>query len=126
MGIPVPNIDQAETWQSGAPILGPGRHVVRIDEATDDTLSSQGNPQIELKLSNGEGRISDWLVVLPAGNGSQGTFGKVRQLFEAAGVELPSGPDAVLRAAPLVGKTLAIYVANGAQGAQQSRDDIPF
>lgn len=111
--ISVQNMDQADAWEGGAGILPPGKHVVAITEESDDTRSSGGNPQIVLQFTADDGMgVKDWVVVKPPNpDGSGGTYGKVRQLFEACGLQVPAGPNAVLASAPLLGKRLMITVA---------------
>lgn len=110
--IPVQNMDQTEAWEGGGGILPPGKHLVTITEESDDTVSSGGNPQITLQFTADDGQgIKDWIAVVPPKpDGSGGTYGKVRQLFEACGLQVPSGPNAMLSSAPLLAKKLLITV----------------
>jgi len=67
-------------------MLPAGNHVVDIAEAEDDT-SSNNNPQLKLKLANGDGAIRDWLTI------TEGTVSKVVALAQAAGIRLPEDDD---------------------------------
>jgi hypothetical protein len=67
-------------------LLPDGNHVVTIQSAEDGTSSGQ-HPQIELEVSNSQGRLRDWLVITDA------SIGKVVALAQAASVELPSDED---------------------------------
>ena len=76
-----------DPWEVSLDTMLPvGNHVVDIAEATDGT-SSKSNPQIELRLANGDGAIRDWLVI------TEGTVSKVVALAQAAGIALPSDDD---------------------------------
>lgn len=106
MSIPVQNLEREEAWKVSN-ILPPGWHVCKITDS-QETESGQGNPQIELDLEaiggdNAGGSIKDWIVVVPQ------TYGKVKQLLQAAGVEVPAG-DAQLDVAVLKGREVSILV----------------
>jgi hypothetical protein len=100
------NLDEVEAWSGSGP-PPPGTHVARIDSAAEGE-SSGGYPQIELDLrvtagdANGA-TIRDWLVAIPS------TYGKVKQLLEAAGVEIPQGAFA-LDVSVLEGRPVQIVV----------------
>ena len=83
--IKLENIDQAEAW-SVSQVLPPGWHNVQVLSA-EESQSSAGHPQTELELEslNGDGKIKDWIVVM------EKTLGKVRQLIEAAGLNIQGG-----------------------------------
>jgi hypothetical protein len=77
-----------EAWEVGGAggadsFLGAGDHLVSVLEVDGTTTSSGGYPQIELRLGNDNGSIRDWLVITPA------TLGKISQVIQALGVELP-------------------------------------
>lgn len=90
MAIPIPqDLNQVDAWAVGGS-LPPGTYVCRISEVKEGQ-SSGGHPQIELELTceDGEQRGQtqrDWITVTP------NTLGKVRQVLEAANVQLPAGP----------------------------------
>lgn len=98
------NLDGVEAWNAGQ-ILPPGKHVVRIEDASEGT-SSGGHPQLEVEFAavDGTGSIRDWLVV------TQGAMGKIRAFLEAAGIQIPEGPFQVAASA-LRGARLQIVVA---------------
>jgi hypothetical protein len=91
-----------EAW-SGGVMIPPGKHVVTVQEAAEG--KSSGNfPQIELRLEASDGAsIRDWIVVIPQ------TYGKVKQLFEAAGKPIQDGQEEVTAQA-LLGCRLLITV----------------
>jgi hypothetical protein len=76
--------ERAWTVSEGGEILPAGEHVVEIEEADGGGKSSGGYPQIEVRLSNNEGQIRDWIVVIPA------TIGRVAMFTDAAGLERPT------------------------------------
>lgn len=100
MSIPM-NLSGTEAWSVGD-VLPPGTYVTQIAEAVEGTSSNQ-NPQIELRLECREGAIRDWIVITPK------TLGKVRQLLEAAGVQIPPG-DFQLDADTLLRRRVQIVV----------------
>jgi hypothetical protein len=110
--ISVSNLDQVEAWGSGGlPILSPGRHRVRITTADDSEPSTNNNPQIVLDMENDYGRCRDWMTVIaPQPDGTGGNYGKIRQLFEAAGITIQGG-NWTLPTDLLVGKTVVVTVA---------------
>lgn len=82
------NLDGVEAWKGGT-VLPAGWHDVQINEHTDG-FSSNNNPEIRLKMAafvgeHAGGTISDWIQV------TESTAGKVRQLLEAAQVQIPQG-----------------------------------
>lgn len=100
------SLDNVEAWAAGD-ILPPGTHVCRIDNATEGT-SRGGHPQIELDLrcTVGEfegGTLKDWVVV------TQASLGRVRQLLEASGLDIPPG-EFELDASALNGRPVQIIV----------------
>lgn len=115
MSIPVSNIDQAETWSGGGGILGPGAHLCTVAEVDDSQPSPGGHPQIIIQWEADDGLgTKDWIVVVPPNpDGSGGTYGKVRQLYEACGVAdaLPTGENQVLETGVLLGKKAVVTVA---------------
>jgi len=74
----------------------PRKHLVRVLEAVEGE-SSGGYPQIAVLWGNDEGQIRDWVVVKPEDNISQGTFGKVVAIYNALGLEVPSGKNATIK-----------------------------
>jgi hypothetical protein len=79
--------EQADAWEVQTErILPDGNHIVTIEEANNGRSRNQ-HPQIELKLANPEGSIRDWLVI------TESTVGKVVQLAQAAGVDVPGEDD---------------------------------
>lgn len=85
MTIKLDNIDKEEAWNVSQ-VLPPGWHNVKI-VSSEEGQSSGGHPEIELELESllGEGRMKDWIVV------TSQSLGKVRQLIEAAGVQIKGG-----------------------------------
>ncbi|CAB4197815.1 hypothetical protein UFOVP1313_33 [uncultured Caudovirales phage] len=75
--------DVSSAGGSADSFLGAGDHVVTVQEVDGTTTSSGGYPQIELRLGNESGSIRDWLVITPS------TYGKIAQVIQALGVELP-------------------------------------
>jgi hypothetical protein len=76
--------ERAWTVSEGGEILPAGEHLVEIEEVDGGNKSSGGHPQIEVRLSNNEGQIRDWIVVIPA------TIGRVAMFTDAAGLDRPS------------------------------------
>jgi hypothetical protein len=116
MAIPV-NFDGVDAWQGGG-MLPEGMHTCRIKSA-EEGRSSNGHPQVELEFEAVEGEyvgatIRDWLVVVPQ------TFGKVKQLVEAAKLDYPAGEFA-LEARDLVGRRVAILVREEPDHKGESR-----
>lgn len=106
MSIPVQNLDREEAWKVSN-ILPPGWHTCKITEAAE-TQSGSGNPQIELDLEaiggdNPGGTIKDWIVVVPQ------TYGKVKQLLQAAAVPVEAG-DWALDVTVLRGREVSVLV----------------
>lgn len=102
----VQNLNETEAWGAGT-VLSPGRHLCQIDRA-DEGQSSGGHPQIELEVRaiagpEAGGTIRDWMVVIPS------SYGRVRQLLEAAGIEVQGG-DWDLPVGQLVGRKVAVIV----------------
>lgn len=100
------DMTDVETWTTGD-ILPPGHHEIQV-VSSDQGQSSGGHPQLELELTatGGEyegGSIRDWIVVIPS------TAGKVKQLLEALGVEVPNGALS-FNAGDLVDKRARILV----------------
>lgn len=101
------NLEGVESWKSGGGILPPGKHNVVIADV-DEGVSRNGHPQLELRLESldpsaaGAG-IRDWIVV------TANTLGRVRQLLEAVGIEIPDG-EFDLPVAKLFDKRVTIYV----------------
>jgi hypothetical protein len=96
-----------EAWEAGE-ILPAGTHDVTVIKA-EESMSSSGNPQLELELEafegpNKGGRIRDWITVIPT------TAGKVKQVLTALGLEVDGkytiDPD------NLVGRKAQILVRN--------------
>lgn len=77
-----------EAWSSTG-ILQPGDHTCKIVEAVE-TTSASGLPQLQITLesvspdSAGD-QIRDWISLTPQARG------RLKQLLEAAGVEVPDG-----------------------------------
>ncbi len=96
------DLTDVEAWTGGGG-LPPGTYDVSIEEATEGT-SSGGYGQFELLLTCPQGRMRDWLVIVPK------TLGKLRALIEAAGLSVPSG-EFDFDPSELVGKLVQIDVA---------------
>lgn len=96
-------VKDAEAWSSDV-ILGPGWHTVEVESAEESTTSN-GNPQIELRFASGDGAIRDWLVVV------EQTAGKVAQLLDAVKLDRSSINEDSFNPSVLEGRKLAIFVA---------------
>lgn len=86
------NLDGVEAWKGGA-VLPVGTHLVRCTDA-EEGKSKGGHYELHLtwEAIAGEhagGTIQDWVQV------NEATLGKVRQLMEAAAVQVPSGDFSV-------------------------------
>jgi hypothetical protein len=137
MGFKVEGLDQTEAWAPQT-LLPVGWHDVTIEEAEDGT-STNGFPQVRMKLSNDEGEIQDWLVY------TESTKGKFVQVLEAVGI-VPGSGEWEFPTERLVGKPVAIkvgkepdfkdptkdrhrvqgYAAVKNGGGKKSDDDLPF
>lgn len=100
------DIDKTEKWGSSS-TLPPGRHLCVIDSA-EESVTSNGNPQIILELRavagpDRDSTIRDWQVVVPS------TYGRVRQILEAAQIDIQGG-EWDLDPQALVGRRVAILV----------------
>jgi hypothetical protein len=76
--------EKAWSVSEGGGILPAGEHLVEVVDIEGDSTSSGGYPQIVVNVSNADGQIRDWIVVIPS------TIGKVVQLTDAAGLERPT------------------------------------
>lgn len=99
------NLDGVEAW-SGAAILPPGRHRVRIDGA--DEGEKNGHPVVELQMSAESGQLSgygcrDWIHITP------NTLGRVKQFLEAVKVEIPQG-DFEMPTSKLPGRQVCVLL----------------
>lgn len=106
MSIKVTDLDRVETWSAGV-TLPPGRHLCEITSVEEGT-SSGGHDQLILEMTavagpEVGGTIRDWIVVVPT------TYGKVRQILEAAGIEIEGG-DWEIPVGRLNGARVAILV----------------
>lgn len=81
--MPKMDFGTAEAWEAGDKLLPAGEHVVEIMEAETGT-SSGGHPQIEVKLSNHDGGLRDWIVITPK------SLGRAVALFDASGMSRPN------------------------------------
>jgi hypothetical protein len=78
---------QADPWEVSLDSLLPaGNYVCTIEEAATG-WSRNGYFQIELKLTNAQGTIRDWMVV------TENSVGKVVALANATKVDLPTDAD---------------------------------
>lgn len=103
-----------ETWGAGLPH---GWNNVTCEEASM-VEADTGTPQIELLLSNDQGRIKDWQVVTGK------SLGKIKQILEAFGVDIPEGKF-VLDVSELVGREAEIKVGTKqAPGSNQVYDSV--
>jgi hypothetical protein len=75
-----------DAWAVGDSILParPEPYLCTIREVDGAATSSGNFPQIDVKVGNADGAITDWIVVIPA------TIGKVVQLTDAAGLPRPT------------------------------------
>lgn len=81
-------LDNVESWKGGA-MLSPGSHPVRCTDA-EEGRSAGGHFELHLTWeatagAEKGGTIQDWVQV------TQTTLGKVRQLMEACGIQVPAG-----------------------------------
>jgi hypothetical protein len=98
----IPALDDVEAWKGGA-ILPPGWHDVRVAEVEEGT-STGGHPEARLKMECPEGGIRDWIAV------TKSSLGRVKQILEAFGVEIPSGKFG-MDWTTLIGKNVRVFVA---------------
>jgi hypothetical protein len=103
------NLDGVEAWKGGQ-VLPVGRYLCRCTDA-EEGRSSGGHFEIHLtwEATTGEhtgGQIQDWVQV------TENSYGKVRQLLEAARVPIPSG-EFSLAAAPFLNTTAEVVVREG-------------
>jgi len=96
------NLSGVEASTGGA-VLGVGKHRATFTESVEGE-SSGAHPQFEVKLSNDEGSIRDWVVI------TDKSLWKVRQMIEAVGHEIPDG-EFKFQASWLVGCEVGITVA---------------
>jgi hypothetical protein len=113
----IPALDSVEAWKGGA-VLPPGWHDIRVAEVSEGT-SSGGHPQAELKMENPEGSIRDWVTVTAE------SLGRVKQVLEAFGIEIPEGKFA-MDWAQLAGCSARIFVAEEQKndGSGQMRSTV--
>ena len=79
----------ADAWEPSLDTLLPaGNHVVTIEEIAKG-VSTNHYQQLELRLSNADGAIRDWLTITPQ------SAGKVVALANAAMIDLPEDTDIV-------------------------------
>lgn len=97
----IPALDGVEAWSGGA-ILPPGWHEIKVRE-TQETTSSNGHPQAELKMDGSEGSITDWVTITP------NSLGRVKQILEIFGIEIPQGKFA-FEWSMLVGRQARILI----------------
>jgi hypothetical protein len=108
-------MNSAEAWDASAPILPPGKHVVTIVDEDDTQKSSGNHPEIRLQLRADDAQeIRDWIVVIPQ------TYGKVKQLFEAAGKPIIEGQTEVTSAV-LRGQRVLVTVGQKADRNDPSK-----
>lgn len=82
------NLDGVEAWKPGGVILRAGTHPVRCVDEEIDTKGDHPVVTLHLEAIGGEekgGEIRDWIHVTEA------SLGKVAQMYEAFGVEVPAG-----------------------------------
>ena len=107
----IPALDGVDAWTGGA-ILPPGWHEVRVNEA-NETRSSNGHPQAELKMESPDGSITDWVTV------TRNSLGRVKQVLLAFGIEIPPSKFG-MDWSQLVGRSVRIFVReepkNGGSG----------
>jgi len=81
VSIELENIEDVEAWSSSV-ILSPNRwHNVRVESAEETRSTKADVPQVEIRFSNQEGDIREWLTV------TREAMGRVRSFLDA--VELP-------------------------------------
>lgn len=102
-------LDKVEAWK-GEGSLPPGAHEVTI-ESLEEGTSKNNHPQWTIEYGNDLGSIREWMVVIPE------SYGKVRRLIEAAGIEVKGG-DWEFDPSTLVGRKVRIIV-----GEEPSQDD---
>lgn len=140
------DMKDVDAWEAGD-ILPAGHHDIEVASAAEGQ-STGGHPQLELELTatGGEyegGRIRDWVVVIPS------TAGKVKQVLEAFGVEVPNSsvrfgasdlngkrarilvreePDqeGKLRARVKAYEPLEAVASSNGSTAKKDDDDLPF
>jgi hypothetical protein len=107
---------EAEAWSVGGSILKARKepYLCKVLEVDGTATSSGGYPEIDVKVGNEEGEITDWIVVLPQ------TIGRVAQLTDALGVPRPTDDQVAADGdgfrlhpqylAALVGKEIGVFV----------------
>lgn len=82
------SLDDVEPWKAGGVILNPGTHPIRV---VDEEVKLDGDHPVvlvTLEAIGGEekgGEIRDWIHV------TENSLGRIAQIYEAFGVEIPSG-----------------------------------
>ena len=87
MGIKI-NLDKVEAWEPSGQLLGPGEHLTEV--VHQEEKNDGDHPEVELKVAAVTGEeegfeITDWIHI------TQKSLGRVRQVIEAHGVEVPEG-----------------------------------
>lgn len=82
------SLDDVEPWKAGGVILNPGTHPIRVVEEEVKLDGDHPVVLITLEAIGGEekgGEIRDWIHV------TENTLGRIAQIYEAFGVQVPSG-----------------------------------
>jgi hypothetical protein len=100
------SLDDVEAWKAGGVILNAGTHPIRV---VDEEVKLDGDHPVvlvTLEAIGGEekgGEIRDWIHV------TERTLGRIAQIYEAFGVEVPAGEFEWI---PLKGKQSKAIVRN--------------
>lgn len=141
----IPALDAVDAWSGGA-ILPPGWHEVSVNQV-NETKSTNGHPQAEIRMDSPEGSITDWVTV------TSESLGRVKQVLLAFGIEIPAGKFG-MDWSQLVGRQVRVFVreepkndgsgqtrtkvkayepsrggagaSSGMPGASREGDDLPF
>jgi hypothetical protein len=106
------NLDGVEPWKSGGLILRSGTHPVKVVEEEIDTTGDHPVVKVQMVAIGGEEKdaeIRDWIHV------TKNSLGRIAQIYEAFGVEVPSG---AFKWIPLKGRQAKIVVRE-----EPKRDD---
>lgn len=102
--IQIEDLANVEAWEPKADLIGAGKHLAEIIEASEEAAST-GSPQVILNWRSVKTQSTrkEWLVVLPQ------TYGKVKAFLTAIGY--PMAPGAFqMPVAELVGRQAVITV----------------
>jgi hypothetical protein len=82
------SLDGVEPWSAGGMILNPGNHPVTVVDEEIDETGDHPVVMLQMEAIGGEetgGEVRDWVHI------TNKSLGRVAQIYEAFGVEIPSG-----------------------------------